>query len=395
MRQRQQIKTRTAGQKRAGAILFVFSLLFAIAAVTLPHNRLLLSRARRIAPATQSWVGKFRVSYPCYWLSDQKAMRLQHPAIRRLVLPPGLQTNAATLDTVTGIYRPMPEITRAVTTQFPDLIADVGFAHDKTIFIDVPCRVSPDGQWAVFTEETGNPCWNTPPFKSRNTLVNMNDFQAHHGAWRSGEGSILWKPDSRQWVEWDNLDENRVRITCHMLEGKMRRQTVNLPAELSDYYVSPCAITPENTILAEAEPPTPISDTEETPASDCKCEMVRVPIGSAAPISHFTLSLPMVKNVVGQRITFSPNCDRVAWLVTTRYEPTGLWLWRRLRARFGDTAHEETTVWISKADGTEAREIGHIAHKPDESRPQQLAWLPSGTQLSFNYKGDLYTVPAD
>lgn len=135
------IRAKTA-LKCAAAIVAAVSLFVAITAVTFPRQHLLLSRAQRIAPVSLSWAGKFRLSYPCFWLSDQKAMTLQQPNIRRLVLPSGLQTHAASINTVTGAYQPMPEFTKAVTTHLPNLTADMNFVQDKTFYINAPCRVS-------------------------------------------------------------------------------------------------------------------------------------------------------------------------------------------------------------------------------------------------------------
>ena len=388
------VRTKTT-LKCAAAIVAAVSLFVAITAVTFPRQRLLLSRARRIAPASFLWAGKFSVSYPCYWISDQQALTLWRPSIRNIALPNGLQTNASCLNTITGMYQPMPAFTQAVSTQLPDRQADVNLREEKTFFINTPCSVSPNGTWAVFTETTGNQCFYSPPIKSRNTLVNINDSHLLHGAWTSGESSILWGADSGSWVEWDGVDKNGANITSHTLTGTSGRQTISLPADLSNCSFHPCAITPANVILAEVEPPDTGSNPEKPPAPDCNCELVNLPIGSATPASRFTLVLPKVKNVLNRSITFSPRCDRVAWLVTYRYDVTGFPLLKQLRARLGDKPHQETAVWVSRLDGSDAHEIGHLAHKPDESRPQQLAWLPGGKQLSFNYKGDLYTVSAD
>lgn len=187
--------------------------------------------------------------------------------------------------------------------------------------------------------------------------------------------------------------------TC-ALDGTRHVEVVSRPANLSGYDVTLRALTPTGTFLTEIEKRKPDDipvDTgeAETITEKCSCELAELSTEGGKPARRYSPCLPQVTKVTQQEIVFAPNCDRIGWLVTRHYEPTGFPLLKQLRARLGDKPHQETAIWVSKLDGIDAHEIGHVAHKPDESRPQQLAWLPGGKQLSFNYKGDLYIVPAN
>lgn len=397
------------GWKRAGAIALLISLLAVIVTVTLPRKRLLLSRAQHAAPASLKWAGKFRVIYPYYWLSDQKVMTLQLSSVRRFVLPAGLKTNAVSIDVATGRYQPLPALRKTITTQLPNLIADVSYIQvadmnhiqDAVFFIDVPCRVSPDGQWVILTETTGNRCWGMSSFKSRNTLAAVNGSHLISGKWMPGETHTLWEADSRHWKEWRWSSESGLETETYALDGTCRIERVLVPASLANYDLKLCAVTPAGTFLTEIEKREPedvsqadTSDAEKV-AERCSCELVELTMRSGTPLRRFAPCLPNVTKVTGQEIVVSPRCNRIAWLVTHRCEVTGPRLWRRIRARLGEKPHLETAIWISNLDGSSPHEVGYMPHQPNEASPRQLAWLPGGKQLSFSYRGDLYTVPAD
>jgi len=51
-------------------------------------------------------------------------------------------------------------------------------------------------------------------------------------------------------------------------------------------------------------------------------------------------------------------------------------------------------LWISWADGTEMREIGHVPGAHGWQLVEALQWLPDGKQISFTYRNRLYVVTA-
>src|SRR5262249_55625630 len=113
-------------------------------------------------------------------------------------------------------------------------------------------------------------------------------------------------------------------------------------------------------------------------------------------------------------LTISPQGDRVAWAFETDSVPSwSSWL-HKIFPSYRVTSHHVCELWVSRLDGNDMHEVGHLELNPQTSIPQssmavarqlltyalqdhpdQIRWLPDGKRLSFLYKDALYTVPAD
>jgi len=95
-----------------------------------------------------------------------------------------------------------------------------------------------------------------------------------------------------------------------------------------------------------------------------------------------------------KQVVLSPHADRVAWVFHQRYLSPLLVLSKRVGLPFNAEAIEETTIYVSRIDGTEMREIGTAPSPTDASQDVEIKWMPSGKRLSFVYKNVLYTISA-
>jgi hypothetical protein len=121
------------------------------------------------------------------------------------------------------------------------------------------------------------------------------------------------------------------------------------------------------------------------------------PSRAAMSIREHTIDLPCAAK--GVLPYFSPSGDRIAWVFDyTRTAPWRTWLRRFLP--FAPDSRQEESLWISRADGTQMREIGYVkitrtSDDEDDDEIGAVQWTPDGTQLGFLYKRVFYTVPAD
>jgi hypothetical protein len=61
----------------------------------------------------------------------------------------------------------------------------------------------------------------------------------------------------------------------------------------------------------------------------------------------------------------------------------------------GPSPNEAEGVWISRADGTEMRELGQVKAEYAPVGLGGVTWCPDGKRLLLMYHNGLYTVPVD
>ncbi|HZO91816.1 MAG TPA: hypothetical protein VFB38_26095 [Chthonomonadaceae bacterium] len=116
---------------------------------------------------------------------------------------------------------------------------------------------------------------------------------------------------------------------------------------------------------------------------------------NSMPERKFAVSLPRYAEVT--EIVPSPQGDRVAWGLVFHRQPT----FRKFLARYfpalkkGLSAELDVSLWISRLDGKEMREIGSQSagteadHKP---APHDFRWIDGGRRLRFFYKEAPYVL---
>jgi hypothetical protein len=114
---------------------------------------------------------------------------------------------------------------------------------------------------------------------------------------------------------------------------------------------------------------------------DDKVEIRDVDLSAVTrPVRRYFLRLPMAAFI--KSVQFSPQADRIAWLLIDR------------KARHVT----KVGLYVCRADGTDMKEIGSLKVNSAPYNlpgPDDLRWLPDGNRLSFIYKRTLWTVPVD
>jgi hypothetical protein len=99
-------------------------------------------------------------------------------------------------------------------------------------------------------------------------------------------------------------------------------------------------------------------------------------------------------------VDISPNGDRIAMFCNETYVSPLLALLHRWLPRVPATPKPCLGLWVTRLDGSDAHEIGHVPGPAyDEATGQTILylvhWLPGGKQIGFMYKDVAYTVPAE
>ncbi len=108
--------------------------------------------------------------------------------------------------------------------------------------------------------------------------------------------------------------------------------------------------------------------------------------------------LKLPQSAAFYRAEVSPQQQTIFYdLEISRTNPFRYWL-HRLLPKIDAPPTFARGIWVSRADGSGMREIGHTPFKlesePDDW-PQHIQWLPDGKQVSFVYHDTLYVVPAE
>ena len=99
---------------------------------------------------------------------------------------------------------------------------------------------------------------------------------------------------------------------------------------------------------------------------------------------------------------FSPQGDRIAWVLTVSETPPFNNVLGRLFPSSAMQNQEILGIWVSQIDGSKMHEVGHIK-KPlrpfndntETDNLDDIEWLPDGRHLSFVYKDTLWMIEAD
>jgi hypothetical protein len=148
-------------------------------------------------------------------------------------------------------------------------------------------------------------------------------------------------------------------------------------------------VTPRKTAILTTWRPSQLQDVDLFEVSLSK---------DAAPIRTHTIPIKPGQRV--DSVVLSPDCSRVAMQVYTRSTSTPSWLnWIIPVMARNQPSRDE--IWIAGLDGQSSRLLGsvqtplHGGQKRAPDVPRDLAWHPSGKQLSFVYDSAVYLIDAD
>jgi hypothetical protein len=117
---------------------------------------------------------------------------------------------------------------------------------------------------------------------------------------------------------------------------------------------------------------------------------------SQQPYQSYPIHLPLDTQI--RAIQYTPNGDRIAWLLKFTYElPITRMLHRFIPAIKSETvSHMELRV--SNLDGSNMHSLGYVMTMPDslnDTEPHSLEWTRDGKNVSFIYQNVLWTVAAE
>jgi hypothetical protein len=248
--------------------------------------------------------------------------------------------------------------------------------------------LSPDGRWLLWTGK-----------EDRIFCATLDGSQFRRAFKRENmEDDILWLGDSRHWVEFRRDREGQRYITTEI--GSLDRapqepETLPIVAG-SPFNSSEDADVTYAKALSLARLILPETRWKQDPIHTTRIFELS-PSRAAMSICEHTIDLP--REAKGVLPYFSPSGDRIAWVFDyTRPAPWQAWFRRFLP--FTPDGRQEESLWVSRADGTQMREIGCVrnTHTEDEEDDDEIGaveWTPDGKQIGFLYKRVFYTVPAD
>jgi hypothetical protein len=112
-------------------------------------------------------------------------------------------------------------------------------------------------------------------------------------------------------------------------------------------------------------------------------------------VQYSDVTAPLVgPDIYEVQYHLSPDCTKMAWLITfTRY-PLNLPKLKGTAAKLGMLPQRMQSIWISNLDGSGAHRIGEM-HAYQNDSMERPDWLPSGRRISFLYRHVIYTTPID
>ncbi|HZO91550.1 MAG TPA: hypothetical protein VFB38_24725 [Chthonomonadaceae bacterium] len=323
----------------------------------------LASRASRVGTVA-SWNV---VSGDYYWLSNQKVLFCRKDSRGREPL--------FCFVPATGQEKPLPALSRLLQASAGD---------PATI------KVSPDGQWLIWASAHRN----------RICGARLDGSRSFRG-FLSAPSSFHWLGRSGRWVEclWGDQGAACCHALVHSVSSPHRLRRVPVTPRLSAPFL--ITLTSHQHLLTASVPEGRLN------GSRFRVSIQQAGLGNnRAPHRRFTIALPPGRKLC--ELEFSPNGDRVVWLLEESYvPPVSAWL-HRVCPEYSASSGPALGIWISRLDGTQMREVGCVPVTrswQEHNRvpiqqwarlwPVHIHWLPDGKQLSFVYRDALWMVPAD
>ncbi len=196
---------------------------------------------------------------------------------------------------------------------------------------------------------------------------------------------VAWLPDSRRWLAWSS-GHTKQPMRLYSVDAPY---SPPVPLAVPTSMTSLLGVTPDHRVVQSDAPAPPATATRITIATFGVYP-------NRALVRSVSFPLPMTSQT--KELELAPQGDRLAWLlIDSRRSPLVTMLVRllpSLAARF--PPREGISVWVSRLDGTEMREIGFQQTRMTGKDPNvatDLRWMPDGKHLSFLMNDALYSVP--
>jgi hypothetical protein len=225
--------------------------------------------------------------------------------------------------------------------------------------------ISPDGKWVSSVSFVGSRY--SSRVRIRSLLCQLDGSSAR----RRPEMSVVWMPDSFRILGFHPYASHlkqRTRVDLYRLDRATPLRSFVIPydnqAQPLDYDNS--VVSKEGRLFA------PISKWVVPKGKLMLFEWSPERPGDKGSIR--TISLPDAYQV--REAVLSPGADRIACILRTPPDANG---------------RQIDGIWVSGVDGSGLWEIGRLKDG-DYRSISFLKWLPSGSDLSFVYRTDLYSV---
>ncbi len=379
-------------------VLGVVPVFWLTALFSRPERRL-LEVATRLVP-TKTWqggIGHYPGYEPYFFLSDHEIVRLGGNFNRfqpvRLDLKTGRETALAIH---TGSMRATLQ-TRSFS-------------------------VSPDRKWLLWINNVHR-CTRAPMDEA--VVAAALDRSGRRETWPhlGGVGVPFWRKDSRGWASWTltgasprplfrqvRLDDPEPKPTAApaITSGE------NIPLLLGYSGVGEHAVCLDQQqmrrigILERVEQDSTgyLNMALRARTRNPAATFVTMDLSAAPPVALRRFTAPVPLGAARAAVALSPDGRRLAWIVetpTSRLNGLRDALSRRLPALFPPVSRPPSvSLWTSRLDGGDAREIGHTPKLrghfsgafTGDSAPSAPQWTPNGRKIGFLHDGFLWIVPA-
>ena len=329
-------------------------------ALVVPMQRSLLAHASRIPGTENSW------NY--LWKSPNELIFF--PFQGAITASPGL-TEISLCNLQTGKHTPLPTLTKQFVpnlNKFP-----------------VEYSLSPDGKWILFAQQ------------GQFTATTLDGTKQRHWATKgliTGTPSIVWLPNSHQWVEWTfyNIATNPrwiQHVSKPILHNLDASQEKGIPLTIP---------SPKGTFLGKLNTGSALStDFGHWGNWDKQIALLTFDLKSSnVPVQKRVIPIPRGNRVWDMQL--SPKGDHLLWAMDHESESPIARLRGvlHLRQRQQSQSHRYMSLWVSSWDGSNLHELGQYEDQANALEvPNWFHWTPDGKSISFSYQGSLWTVPAD
>jgi len=216
---------------------------------------------------------------------------------------------------------------------------------------------------------------------------------------------VCWIGNSTQWVEyiWSDESITSMKAVVHNLDGSIayrRFMHLKLPNAFTASFGQIVVFTPEHFMMTNWNS---VTDrwpypTEDRPASESdratKTVLTVADIdGTASPAQVKLTEIPLEPQRKLIAAIVSPDGKSIAWLYAYDDKSQNNW-YADLVSRFSRSARAGTVhrlgIWISKSDGSDLHEVGHISKNDDEDILTNVCWLSDRRSVSFVCRAKLY-----
>lgn len=251
-------------------------------------------------------------------------------------------------------------------------------------------QVSPNCTWLVWMNHRSADGW---PFPAASHLDGT-----HFREWSSdtkGRGEFVGEDE---WVEW--CVRNRAEASVRNLADQAQdRICVDGSQQAKALVVEQIRQEPQ---LLYVDSPTPgyveivAYRTQDYVQLRQSTELA---IGNLpSPIEKHMMRLPNGVTLLSAHP--SPRHDRILYHLYIERTNLLATLLHRLSPNVPDTPSKTESLWTSRTDGSDMRELGYIlcdqaADRTTDGELAHIEWLPDGKQVSFLCRGTLYAMPTD